>query len=152
MRPFGLIDVLKGAIGPGLSRPAELQVGALCWREQAGRREYLLVNTLNTRRWIVPKGWPMKGRSLAEAASIEAWEEAGVRGVLSDQPIGSYFYDKLTGTGLPVRCEVRVFPIEVTGLADSYPEKRRRDRRWATREEAVSLLGEPDLKRLITTV
>lgn len=56
MRPFGLIDALKGAIGPGLSRPAELQVGALCWREQNGRREYLLVNTLNTRRWIVPKG------------------------------------------------------------------------------------------------
>ncbi|KFI31152.1 NUDIX hydrolase [Haematobacter massiliensis] len=152
MRPFGLIDALKGAIGPGLSRPAELQVGALCWREKSGRREYLLVNTLNTRRWIVPKGWPMKGRSLAEAASIEAWEEAGVRGRLGEQPIGSYVYDKLTDTGLPVRCEVQVFPIEVSELADSYPEKRRRDRRWVTREEAMKLLGEPDLKRLIATV
>lgn len=152
MRPFGLIDALKGAIGPGLSRPAELQVGALCWREQNGRREYLLVNTLNTRRWIVPKGWPMKGRSLAEAASIEAWEEAGVRGLLGEQPVGSYIYEKLTGSGLPVRCEVRVFPIEVTELSDHYPERRRRERRWVTREEAVNVLGEPDLKRLIAAL
>ena len=53
---------------------------------------------------------------------------------------------------MPVRCEVQVFPIEVSELADSYPEKRRRDRRWVTREEAMKLLGEPDLKRLIATV
>lgn len=94
----------------------------------------------------------MKGRSLAEAASIEAWEEAGVRGLLGEQPVGSYIYEKLTGSGLPVRCEVRVFPIEVTELSDHYPERRRRERRWVTREEAVNVLGEPDLKRLIAAL
>lgn len=152
MRHFGLIDVLRGAIGTGHSRPAELQVGALCWREVEGRKEILLVRTLSTRRWIIPKGWPMNGRSLVEAASIEAWEEAGVTGTPDDVLIGSYHYDKITDSGLPVRCEVRVFPIHVATLADKYPEAGRRERKWATPAEASEIVGEPDLKRLLKTL
>ena len=51
-------------------RPPEMQVAALCLDEASGR--VLLVTSRGTGRWIVPKGWPMAGRSLADAARPRA--------------------------------------------------------------------------------
>ena len=54
----------------------------------------LLVTTRRRGRWTLPKGWPVKGKSMAESAAIEAAEEAGVQGVAFKEPIGSYRYKK----------------------------------------------------------
>ena len=35
------------------------QFAALPWRVANGSLEVLLITTLKTRRWIVPKGWPI---------------------------------------------------------------------------------------------
>jgi 8-oxo-dGTP pyrophosphatase MutT (NUDIX family) len=67
------------------------QFGALPWRIGArGTREVMLLTSRETHRWVIPKGWPMKGRKPAEVASQEAYEEAGLVGrVVGKRPLGS---------------------------------------------------------------
>src|SRR5438105_4835303 len=68
------------------------QFAALPWRiGEAGTRQVMLLTSRETRRWVVPKGWPMKGRKAAEVASREAFEEAGLVGqVVGKRPIGIF--------------------------------------------------------------
>ena len=57
------------------------QVGALPVRRAPdGTLLVLLVTTLQTQRWIIPKGWPWPGEQDYTAAAEEAREEAGVLG------------------------------------------------------------------------
>jgi ADP-ribose pyrophosphatase YjhB (NUDIX family) len=55
----------------------------------------LLVTTRQTKRWIIPKGWPIKGLRPAKSAAREAFEEAGVRGKVSAKSVGLFTYDKV---------------------------------------------------------
>ena len=67
------------------------QVAALPYRRAAdGDAEILLLTSRQTGRFILPKGWPMKGRRDCEAAAQEAGEEAGVVGTLHEQSVGSF--------------------------------------------------------------
>ena len=138
---------------PLLVRPHRFQVAALCHRRRGGRVEVLLISSLHSGRWILPKGWPMKGRDAAEAAAAEAWEEAGA--VISDlgkTPLGTYRYRKVLRGGAEVPCETLVFPMEVTALADDYPQQSRRERTWLTPEEAADAVDEPGLRNLLLEV
>jgi len=56
------------------------QVAALVYRYEAEERQVLVITSRGTGRWVIPKGWPQVGRTLAETAAREAYEEAGVRG------------------------------------------------------------------------
>ena len=83
----------------------------------------LLVTTRQTRRWIVPKGWPIKGLKPPRSAAREAYEEGGIRGTVGAKAIGVFSYDKaLDANGVTVPCEVRVFPMIVKRQFDSWPE------------------------------
>ena len=55
-----------------------MQLAALCYREGEGEPEVLLVTSRNTRRLIIPKGWPMARHSARKTAKKEAFEEAGL--------------------------------------------------------------------------
>ncbi|MTH58905.1 NUDIX domain-containing protein [Paracoccus litorisediminis] len=123
-----------------------MQVAALCLD---GKGKILLVTSRGTGRWIVPKGWPMPGRTLADAAMQEAWEEAGVRGRVNQSSLGSYHYDKQQDHGFAIPVEVRVFALEVDELADDYPEKDDRKRRWYRPDRAAELVTESELKKLL---
>ncbi|WP_417523660.1 NUDIX hydrolase [Marinovum sp.] len=137
-------------LAPMLRRPRRLQTAALCYRRGEGATQLLLITSRGTGRWIIPKGWLMRGKNASEAAATEAWEEAGVRpGQRARRPIGSYRYDKTADSGLPVKVETLVFPIEVQALADDFPEAAERDRRWVTPEEAARMVDEPELKRIL---
>ncbi len=61
--------------------------------------EILLVTSRETGRWVIPKGWPMKGKSGSEAAAREAFEEAGVVGEIAPEPLGAYGYVKFLKSG-----------------------------------------------------
>ena len=65
--------------GPLLRRPKGLQVAALCHRGEGARKEYLLVTSRETARWIIPKGWPIRGLKSKETALREAWEEVRIQ-------------------------------------------------------------------------
>ncbi|MGR3804372.1 MAG: NUDIX hydrolase [Marinibacterium profundimaris] len=137
-------------VRPMLQRPNLLQTGALCHRREGDRTQVLMISSRGTGRWIIPKGWLMRGKNAGEAALVEAWEEAGVRAVLaSDRPIGSYVYDKITKRGLPVSVETLVFSVEVQALEDDFPETGQRQRRWVDPDEAAGMVAEPGLKQIL---
>lgn len=134
-----------------LRRPSHYQVAALCWHEtDAGGIEILLISSLTTGRWILPKGWPQMGRDGAGTALEEAWEEAGIR-IEDPQPqlVGRYRYQKRLSGDLPARTMVDVWAIRVDRLLDNYPEAGRRKREWFAPEKAASLVDEPELARLL---
>lgn len=127
----------------------KIQFGALPWRRTASGLEVLLITTLNTRRWIVPKGWPMDGLPPHDTAAREAHEEAGITGKISSQAIGSFVYAKGMKDGDTTPCEVCVFPMQVEEQLDDWPEKGKREICWCNIENALALVEEPQLRRLI---
>jgi 8-oxo-dGTP pyrophosphatase MutT (NUDIX family) len=138
---------------PLLGRPVRLQVAALCYRRQERGIEVLLVSSLHTGRWILPKGWPMKGRDAAEAAATEAWEEAGaVISRVDPEPVGTYRYTKVFRGGAGATCETTVYLMEVETLADEYPQEGRRQRIWVSPGEAADAVDEPGLRDLLQSL
>lgn len=136
---------------PLLARPDRFQMAALCYRMKKGQPEVLLITSLHTGRWIIPKGWPMRGRDAAGGAAAEAWEEAGVVPRRVDpSAIGSFRYLKKLRGGVEVPCETKVFLIQVEKLADEYPQKGKRRRKWVSTSEAAAAVDEPGLRDLLT--
>ncbi|QCO55302.1 NUDIX hydrolase [Pseudorhodobacter turbinis] len=131
------------------------QFGALCWRIGKNGAEVLLISSRETGRWVIPKGWPMKGRSGAEAAEIEAWEEAGVKGRIAGDKLGQFTYEKVikrdTKKEHAQACTVDVFPLEVAKLANDFPEHRQRRRKWFAPQDAARKVREAGLKALLST-
>jgi 8-oxo-dGTP pyrophosphatase MutT (NUDIX family) len=135
-------------VGPLLSGETDrLQVAALCWRKHP-ILEVLLVTSLTTRRWILPKGWPHPGLSLAQSAAQEAQEEAGVTGLVEPAPLGSYHYLKEKGGGA-IPCRVAVFSLAVTGHQHFWTEKGARELLWLPAGEAVRRVSEPGLRHIL---
>lgn len=126
------------------------QYGALCWRLHRGRLEVLLITSRETRRWVIPKGWPMDGKDAATAAAQEAWEEAGVTGEVGTEAVGFYGYDKTRKTAAALPCVVSVYPLRVEGLAKKFPERKERRRRWFGAGKAAKLVAEPELQALLS--
>src|SRR5437763_15455697 len=54
-----------------------------------------MVTSSSGRRWVFPKGQIDPGHTPGEAALLEAWEEAGLVGVLGPDAVGAYVYEKL---------------------------------------------------------
>jgi 8-oxo-dGTP pyrophosphatase MutT (NUDIX family) len=61
---------------------------------ESGEVEVLLLTSRTRRRWIIPKGWPIKRLKPAKSAAREAFEESGVRGIVGSKPLGRFIYDK----------------------------------------------------------
>jgi len=126
-----------------------IQYAALPWRHAGRRIEVLLVTSRETRRWVIPKGWPIKDHAPHEAAAIEAAEEAGLKGEIDPAPVGSYRYLKRDKGGEAIPIQVIVFPLEVLSQLDHWKEKDQRQIAWFRYQKAAQLVVEPNLKRLI---
>jgi 8-oxo-dGTP pyrophosphatase MutT (NUDIX family) len=129
--------------------PCRVQAAALPWRLTERGVEIMLVTSRDTGRWVLPKGWPEGDEELYKAAEREAAEEAGLSGAMATSEAGRYYYEKELPSGLEWRCEVHVFPLEVDRVADKWPERKARLRRWFTPKEAAARVREPDLGELI---
>ncbi len=125
------------------------QIAALPFRERRGRVDVLLVTTRDTRRWVIPKGWPMDGRKDYNAAKIEAFEEAGLEGKISKTPIGTFEYCKRLNSIESRQCRVDVYPLKVERLLRKWPEKGERWRHWFSIEAAAEMVSEEQLRALI---
>ncbi len=134
--------------GEALFREHGKQVAALCWRARPVL-EVLLITSLNSKRWILPKGWPEPELTAAQSAAREAFEEAGVTGKISEQPIGAYHYlkEKKDGSGLP--CSVDVFTLAVTKQLYDWPEKGARTLAWMPLDQAITQIGELGLRQVL---
>jgi 8-oxo-dGTP pyrophosphatase MutT (NUDIX family) len=136
-------------LGPLLQRPKKLQVAALCHRIRGDSKEFLLVTSRDTGRWIIPKGWPIRGLKANEAALQEAWEEAGVRNsIATADPVGSYSYNKRKASGLEIPVKTLVYSVAVEDLSEEYPEAHQRTRKWVSADTAAELVHEAELKSI----
>jgi len=124
------------------------QFAALPYRDRDGL-EVLLLTSRETRRWIIPKGWPMSGKTPSAAAAREAKEEAGVVGRVSKKTIGAFDYVKRLKNGAPLQCTVDVFPLKVSKQLTHWREQNQRTAHWCAPQEAAELIEEPDLSALI---
>lgn len=119
------------------------------WLRQAGAipcrgGRVCLVNSRSGQRWVVPKGSIDPGQTAGEAALVESWEEAGLSGELSHEPVGSFTYDKFGTT-----CHVTLFVLLVTQVAEDWPEKGQRHRLWLEPAAAADKVSDPGLRDLI---
>lgn len=125
------------------------QQGAICWRLKRGKVQVLLITSRDTGRWIIPKGWPIAGKSFPESAKQESWEEAGVEGPVTETALGAYRYEKLRRNHTALPCVVRVFGIRVERLAETFPEHHQRRRKWFNAAKAARKVNEPELSALL---
>ncbi len=107
-------------------------------------KKVCLVSSRSGKRWVVPKGLIDPGHTASQIALQEAWEEAGLVGLISPEPVGSFFYQKYGGT-----CHVTVFVLQVTQAADDWPERSFRERAWLGTNEAVARLEDAGLRELV---
>ena len=126
-----------------------IQYAALPYRLKDGQAQTLLITSRGTGRWVIPKGWPMKGLTPQEAAATEAAEEAGIAGEIAQKPIGSYRYLKRRKDGQVMAVQVIVFPLLVKEDALGFKERGQRSSRWFGYRDAASRVAEPSLRRLI---
>ena len=146
---FGMATAKKKAVRRAKKGQRIRQVAAIPFRlREDGGLEVLLVTSRTTRRFIVPKGWPMKGKSGRKAATIEAQEEAGVQGKALKQPAGTYSYWKRMTNGF-VRVDVVVYLLEVTEEMGNWQEASDRQRAWLPPADAALLIDEPELSTLL---
>ena len=103
-----------------------------------------LVTSRSGKRWVIPKGTMEPGKTAGEIALQEAWEEAGLTGVLQREPVGSYLYEKLGFVH-----HVIVFIMRVTDVANDWPEQSFREREWVQLDEAPVRVEEPGLRELV---
>jgi 8-oxo-dGTP pyrophosphatase MutT (NUDIX family) len=113
-----------------------------------GKIRVLMVTSRETRRWVVPKGWPMDGKKPWKAAAIEAMEEAGAIGDISKERYGTFDYYKRLNDGTRIKCRVSLYPMVVRKLKKNWPERHERTRRWFTLREASKRVREPELKSI----
>jgi 8-oxo-dGTP pyrophosphatase MutT (NUDIX family) len=146
----GLLGELADISGSLFTRPFGEQYAALCYRRSAKTNEIevLLVTSRDTGRWIIPKGWPMKGKKPHRAAAIEAWEEAGVNGKVRKKAFGYYTYLKGTKSQ-PIPVAAAVYLLRVETLDDGFREVGQRKREWVSCDEAARRVREPELKTLL---
>ncbi|KQU54758.1 NUDIX hydrolase [Bosea sp. Leaf344] len=124
---------------------ARAQVAALpIRRREDGAIEVLLVTSRTTRRWIVPKGWPIKGLKDHDAAAREALEEAGVIGKVRKKPFGRYNYWKRMPDHFQL-CNVTLYLLQVERQLEQWAEREQRTSRWLSPEDAALLVDEPEL-------
>ncbi len=134
------------------SKPASafIQHGALPYRlTQAGKLEILLVTTRRSKRWIIPKGDPIKGLKPAKSAAREAFEEAGVRGSVQEKSIGAFRFQKTLEGAPNILCEVRVYALNVKQQTKDWPEAAQRVARWFDPVEAQMAVNDAGLQLLI---
>lgn len=142
---------MPSLVSATLLKPRE-QIAALPVRRLAeGGFEVLLVTSRETRRWIIPKGWPERGLKGYETAALEAYEEAGIVGAISKRAVGTFRYVKRLADK-DVLCEVKVYLLEVEKQAETWREQGQRDFEWVAPEVAADRVEEPGLRSLLLTL
>jgi 8-oxo-dGTP pyrophosphatase MutT (NUDIX family) len=133
-------------------RKTRLQIGAVPVRwSPDGSLEILLVTTRTTKRWTVPKGWPIKGLKAQEAAAREAQEEAGVVGKISKKSVGRYLYWKRLSEHF-LLCKVKLYVLVVETRLDRWPEQHQRLHHWFKASDAADIVDEPGLKAALRSL
>ena len=131
-----------------------VQSGALPWRLKVSKKadkrpEVLLVTGRRSGRWMIPKGWPMAGKSLADSAAQEAFEEAGIKGKVAPEPIGRFRHVKQHILFGELEVDILVHPLTVERELKDWPERGERVRKWFKLDVAATKVDSEELRVLI---
>ena len=127
------------------------QFAALCFKRLKKQRKtrVLLISTRRTGRWVIPKGWPVNGKTPGQSALREAYEEAGVVGTPYEQCLGHFSYRKRIPEESAVPCVVAVYPVKVDRMLSDYPESGERQQVWLSPSKAAKRVSDPALKPIL---
>ena len=107
----------------------------------------VIISSRDGDRWVLPKGRPKSGLSRRALAQLEAWEEAGVTGALKPtRPIDVFIR---RGTG---RQSLRLYPMRVDSLAETWPEQSDRQRIIVAPAEAQNLLSDEGMAEAVAAL
>ena len=109
---------------------------------------FLLVTSRQRGHWIFPKGKIGEGMTPFQSAAREAFQEAGVEGVIAETPVGAYRAWKTRGVRRFV-IEVDMYPLKVEQQHEAWRETSQRYRHWVTLAEASRLITD---KRIVALV
>jgi len=123
------------------------QAAAIAVRRGARQVQVCLIRRKGSKSWGIPKGVVDRGDTRQETALNEAWEEAGLRGRLIGDAIGTYKYKKWDKT-----LRVAVYIMEVLDQAATWEEAWFRERRWTSFEKAASRLAGHPVEPLLDRV
>ena len=98
------------------------QVAAVCYRVRSGEVEFLLVRTRGSGRWTFPKGRAEPGLTHAQAAALEAFEEAGVHGRIEEVSFARY----VRRSGRSAEIYINAYLCQVLRLGPAQEAKRNR--------------------------
>lgn len=123
------------------------QAGAICYRPvgRDGSIEVLMITSRRNRHWIIPKGHVEPGETTSEAALREAFEEAGVSGIVDEDIFGAFTYRKEDN---PNRFHLNVHLLLVQDQSEDFPEKHVRELRWVTVSDAMRDTDQPALSAM----
>lgn len=141
----------KADASESIDTDAARQAGAIPYKVVDGQVVFLIVTSRRTGRWIFPKGAPIEGLSPPEVAAREAFEEAGVEGMVGAAPLGFYSTVKVKGVRR-IGVEVDLYPLEVETQHEVWPETGQRHRHWVLLPEARRLLSDQRLSELATAL
>jgi 8-oxo-dGTP pyrophosphatase MutT (NUDIX family) len=130
-----------------------IHVAAVCYRLKDDEPEFLLVRT-RSGRWTFPKGGVDDDATHADAAAREAYEEAGVKGHIEDEPFHWYYHSKRERyKSQRAMVPVQAHLCEVKRL--ERPKEDHRNPTWFTADKARRRLREnrsPELAREVIEV
>ena len=115
------------------------QVAAVCYRVRKSGIEFLLVQTRGG-RWIFPKGGAEPGLTHAQAAALEAFEEAGVHGRIEEASFTRYVRRKKGLDAALFELVVNAHLCEVLWLDP--PQEAGRNPSWFSAEKTKRRLVE----------
>ena len=122
------------------------QSAVIPYRIKDGKIQLLLITSSTGKRWVIPKGTIEPFMTPQDSAAKEAWEEAGIVGIVAPTLMGTYEYQKLGGTW-----QVQVFLMQVEKVLEDWPEAKIRQRQWVSVKQAVKRVEEPELKQILMT-
>lgn len=119
------------------------KVGVIPFKISDGKSAILLVTSIRTGRWVLPKGNLKTKESHKKGCLREAFEEAGIEGkILKDFPMTMVM--PINGDGID-ETPVVFYPMRVKNEAAVWPEQDRRQRKWITLDTALAEIPSKDI-------
>lgn len=122
------------------------EVGAFVYKYKKGRLKLLLVSNRKQTRWILPKGQIEKHVPDSTIALTEAYEEAGIIGLIDTRlPPEVVYYESSTG---PVA--LHIYPMKIKTKLKKWPESHFRKRAMVDIKTALLMVRKQALADLIS--
>ena len=128
------------------------KVGVIPYQIIDGEISILMVTSMGTGRWILPKGNLKTKESHKKGCLREAFEEAGVEGkILKNFPMTMVMAaNERNKTGqIILKTPVVFYPMRVKNEAKTWPEKKQRQRKWITLDKALDKIKSKDISSVL---